>query len=100
MAMVRTSSGPGQAQDPLGDDVALDLAGPPGDGPGEGTEVLEGPGALLPQRRAGQGRVQGVRSQRLNPLKVEAALDLAAEELQHQVLRGGLPPGELGEAPV
>ena len=47
VARCRVPSAPGQAEHPFGDDVALDLRRPAGDGPREGLEPLHEPGLVV-----------------------------------------------------
>src|SRR5207248_10721265 len=79
-------SASGQAQHPLGDDVALDLARPPGDGARERAEVLERPGTLPPAAWTPGRGVDGLGAQGLDAGQVEPPLHLARVELQHEVL--------------
>src|SRR2546423_4763679 len=90
-------SAPGQAQHPLGDDVALDLARPSRDGARERPEVLGHPRPLPPATRPGERGVDGLGAEGLDPREAQSPLDLAAVELQHQVLGRRLPARELPE---
>src|SRR3954463_3211475 len=94
------SLGPRQAENALGDDVALDVRGPTGDRARERPQVLLGPRAVAPVHRPGPLRVHAVRTERLHADEVHAALCLAAEQLEDRVFDRLLAPGELGKAAV
>ena len=94
---------PGQAENPFGDDVALDLGGSSGDGPGEGLEMVQRPGLVVPATHRGciaPFEVDAQRSERLAYLEGEPPARLAAEKLEHTVLGGLAAFRDLGESLV
>ena len=99
-AAARTRVAAGQAEDALGDDVALDLAGAAGDGGAERPQVLVGPRAAAHDVHAEVVAVDALRAERLRRRSGHAALGLAAEQLQQGVLGRRLAAGELGEPEV
>src|SRR3954452_22712395 len=96
----RSGSLPRQPEHPLGDDVALDLAGPAGDRPAEGPHPLRHPGTLAPHLRPEAGAVEAGRAER-GRAELQAALHaLAPEQLEERMLGRRLPGHELGEPAV
>src|ERR1019366_5214120 len=93
----------GQSEHALGDDVALDLRGPSGDGAGEALQPVHQPGLAVTathRRRLVTGHVETGGPQRLADVEGEASSQLAPEKLEHRVLRRLLPFGELGEPSI
>src|SRR5262245_27469553 len=92
---------PGQPQDALRDDVALDLGRARRDRAAVGHEILLHPRArraALVERPAVERDVERLRAQRLGREARGALGDLGAEQLQHRVLRRDLAARELREA--
>src|SRR5680860_136520 len=80
------SSAAREAEHPLRDDVALDLARPTGDRATEGAQVLHGPRPLAPHTRSWQVNVDGVGSEHFDAGQKTPLHRLAAEQLQQGVL--------------
>src|SRR5574338_258908 len=96
-------SAPGQPQDALRDDVALDLGGACRDRGPEALQVLPHPrsgSVALVEDPALELHVERVDALRLGRDEGGALRDLGAEQLQHGVLGRGLAARELREAAV
>src|SRR5262245_14030523 len=75
-----------EAEDALGDDVALDLAGAAGNGAAERAHPLQRPRAFAPHRRAEASRVEAADAVGLEADLHRPLHRLAPEQLEHRVL--------------
>src|SRR5947209_1465033 len=94
----RGGSAPRESEDPLGDDVALDLGATAGDGVGEAQEVGAHPAASFLSALGVEDHAVG--SEELHPQLVERLAELRGRQLEIGVLGCRAGPGEAGEALV